>query len=170
MLTEAQGIIMSDQRELRAFVEELRPRRRRVESVFDFSARLDDLRARFRQQWGIEVAIDAAGVDATISSHLGQETFRLIHESVMNSAKHSGATRVDVRLRTADSRIRIEVTDNGGGFPFHGRLTLESIREKGIGPAALAERVASLNGDLAIESTDQGARLEISVPLGWSGA
>jgi signal transduction histidine kinase len=77
---------------------------------------------------------------------------------------------VDVRLRTADSRIRIEVTDNGGGFPFHGRLTLESIREKGIGPAALAERVASLNGDLAIESTDQGARLEISVPLGWSGA
>ncbi|MGZ4811029.1 MAG: sensor histidine kinase [Thermoanaerobaculia bacterium] len=170
MLTEAQGIIMADQRELRAFVEELRPRRRRVEAVFDFPARIEDLRSRFRQQWGIELVIDAAGVDPNISKYLGQETFRLIQEAVVNSAKHGRASQVDVRLRTADSRIRIEVTDNGTGFPFHGRMSLDSIREKGIGPAALAERVASLNGDLAVESSDHGARLEISFPLGFSGA
>ena len=34
----------------------------------------------------------------------------------------------------------------------------------------LAERVAALNGDLAVESTGSGARLEISVPLGFAGA
>ncbi|SRR6266849_2243644 len=170
MLTEAQGIIMADQRELRAFVEELRPRRRRVEAVFDFPARLEDLRARFRKQWGIDLTIDATSVDPTISKHLGQETFRLIQEAVVNSAKHGGASKVDVSLRSADSRIRIEVTDNGTGFPFHGRMNLESIREQGIGPAALAERVASLNGELAVESSDHGARLEISFPLGFSGA
>jgi signal transduction histidine kinase len=170
MLTEAQGIIMSDQRELRAFVEELRPRRRGMEAAFDFPARLEDLRSRFRQQWGIELLVDAAGVDPNISKHLGQETYRLIQEAVTNSAKHGGASQVDVRLRTDDSRIRIEVSDNGSGFAFHGRMSLDAIREKGIGPAVLAERVASLNGDLSVESTDHGARLEISFPLGWSGA
>ena len=170
MLTEAQGIIMADQRDLRAFVEQLRPRRRGVEATFDFPGRLEDLRLRFQQQWRIDLIVDAAAVDPNISKHLGQETFRLIQEAVMNSAKHGGATRVDVKLQTADSRIRIEVIDNGSGFSFHGRVNLNEIREKGIGPAALAERVASLNGDLTVESSDHGARLEISIPLGWSGA
>ena len=170
MLTEAQGIIMSDQRELRAFVEQLRPRRRGAEAVFDFSARLEELRRRFRQQWKIDVVVDAANVDPNISKHLGLETYRLIQEAVMNSAKHGAASVVEVKLRTADSRIFIEVNDNGTGFPFHGRLSLAAIRDQGVGPAALADRVASLNGDLAVESSDQGARLEITVPLGWSGA
>jgi len=170
MLTEAQGIIMSDQRELRAYVETLRPRRRGIEAVFDFPGRLEDLRKRFREQWSINVMIDAEHVDPNISKHLGQETFRLIQEAVTNAAKHGAASVVEVRLRTADSRMSIEVKDNGTGFPFHGRVELAAIREKGIGPAALADRVASLNGDLAVESSDHGARLEITVPLGWSGA
>jgi signal transduction histidine kinase len=33
----------------------------------------------------------------------------------------------------------------------------------------LGERVASLNGDAIAESTDQGLKLEISLPLGWKG-
>jgi len=170
MLTEAQGMMMSDQRELRAFVEQLRPRRRGVDAVFDFPGRLEDLRKRFREQWGINLVIDAGNVDPNISKHLGQETFRLIQEAVMNAAKHGGASLVEVRLHTADSRMSIEVKDNGTGFPFHGRVDLAAIREQGIGPATLADRVASLNGDLAVESSDHGARLEITVPLGWSGA
>ena len=64
----------------------------------------------------------------------------------------------------------IEVMDDGSGFPFHGRMTLAAIRESGIGPAMLAERVAALNGELAVESSGSGAKLEISVPLGFTGA
>ena len=49
-------------------------------------------------------------------------------------------------------------------------MTLAAIRESGIGPAMLAERVAALNGELAVESSGSGARLQISVPLGFAGA
>ena len=49
-------------------------------------------------------------------------------------------------------------------------MTLAKIRESGIGPAMLAERVAALNGELAVESSGSGAKLEISVPLGFAGA
>src|SRR5205823_1334979 len=47
MITETQALIMSDQRDLRRFVEQLRPRPAHEETKFDFSARLEDLRSRF---------------------------------------------------------------------------------------------------------------------------
>jgi signal transduction histidine kinase len=169
MITDVEGAIMNDQRELRSYVEQLRPRRR-IDVPFDFFSRMDELRGRFEKQWGRRVANDIEGVDPLVAKSLGPETFRIIQEAVTNSAKHGSASHVRVRLATGESRIRIEVIDDGSGFPFHGRRTLAEIRESGIGPAMLAERVAALNGDLAVESSGSGAKLEISVPLGFSGA
>ena len=170
MITDTQAIIMADQRELRRFVEQLRPRPGRRETIFDFQARLEDLRSRFAKQWGMKISIDVADIDPLVSAFLGQETFRLIHEAVTNSAKHGRASDVRVGVRTSGSEMHIEVTDNGTGFPFHGRLTLERMRESGEGPTVLAERVSSLNGNLIVDSTDSGATVSISVPLGWGGA
>lgn len=165
-ITDIQGVIMGDQRELRSYVEQLRPRRR-IDMPFDFRGRLEELRSRFETQWGIGVTFDIDSVDPLVARSLGPETFRIIQEAVTNSAKHGSASQVRVRLTTGDSRMRIEVVDDGSGFPFQGRLTLDAIRESGVGPAMLAERVAALNGDLAVESSGSGAKLEISVPLGF---
>ncbi len=168
MLTEAQANIMSDQRELRAYVENLGPRRR-TEMKFDFRERLEEWRSRFEAQWSVKVSFNGERVDPLVAAFLGQETLRLIQEAVTNSAKHGAATEVDVTLTTAEGRMRIEVVDNGSGFPFHGRRTLEEIRGGAGGPFVLAQRVAALNGDLNVDSGENGARIEISIPLGWSG-
>ncbi len=169
MLTEVQANIMSDQRELRAYVENLGPRRR-TEMKFDFRERLDEWRTRFETQWNVKVSFDGERVDPLVAAFLGQETLRLIQEAVTNSAKHGSATAVAVTLTTVDGRMRIEVVDNGSGFPFHGRRTLEEIRNGAGGPFVLAQRVAALNGDMNVDSGENGARIEISIPLGWSGA
>ncbi len=168
-ITDIEGVIMTDQRELRAYVEQLRPRRR-VDVPFDFSGRMEELRRRFENEWGLRVAFELANIDPLVAKSLGSETFRLIQEAVTNSAKHGAASQVRVKLSSADNRIRIEVTDNGTGFPFHGSRRLDEIRESGVGPAMLAERVAALNGDLAVESSGSGATVRISVPLGFAGA
>ncbi len=167
IITETQGLIMSDQRELRRFVEELSPRRAIAETKFDFAQRLEDLRSRFENQWGIQVAFDVANIDPLVSGFLGQETFRLISEAVTNSAKHGSASEVRVGLRTAGSEMHIEVSDNGSGFPFHGRLTLAEMLESGNGPTMLAERVSSLNGNITVDSTERGAIVTMTVPLGF---
>lgn len=169
LVTDVQGLIMADQRDLRSYVEQLRPRRR-IDVPFDFLSRLAELQARFAMQWGIAVTIDKERVDTLVAQSLGPETFRLIQEAVTNAAKHGSASEIRVRLATADSRIRIEIADDGHGFPFHGRRTLQEIRDTGVGPSMLAERVAALNGDLALESSGSGAKVEISIPLGISGA
>ncbi len=170
MITETQSMIMADQRELRRFVEQLHPRPARTEPTFDFSARLEDLKSRFGKQWGIRVTLDVTDIDPFVSAYLGQETFRLIHEAVTNSAKHGGASTVHVGVKTEGSVMQIEVSDNGAGFPFHGKMTLEQMRESGNGPMVLAERVTSLNGSLSVESNERGATVMMSVPLGWGGA
>lgn len=168
MVTQAEAALMADQRELRTFVEELGPRAARAEPAFDFSARLQDLVARLQQQWSIHLRVDLAGVDSAVSRHLGHETYRIVHEAVMNSAKHGGATNISARIRTDDGRIRIEVVDDGTGFEWRGRMLLQAIRESGRGPRMLAERVLALNGELAIDSSESGARVEITVPLGFA--
>lgn len=168
MLTEVQAHIMSDQRELRAYVENLGPRRR-AEMKFDFRERLDEWRGRFENQWNVRVDFDGERVDPLVAALLGQETLRLIQEAVTNSAKHGSATAVAVTLTTTEGKMRIEVADNGCGFPFQGRRTLEEIRNGAGGPFVLAQRVAALNGDMNVDSGENGARIEISIPLGWSG-
>lgn len=168
-ITEAQAVIMSDQRELRRFVEELRPRPLRRDAPYDFAARLEDLRERFERQWAIRVTYDIANLEPLVGAFLGQETFRLIHEAVTNAAKHGNASEVGVSVRTAGSEMQIEVADNGTGFAFHGRLALEEMRRSGSGPTVLAERVHSLNGNLVVDSTETGSVVTISVPLGWGG-
>ncbi|HYS55037.1 MAG TPA: histidine kinase [Thermoanaerobaculia bacterium] len=168
MITDIEGVIMGDQRELRAYVEQLRPRRRIV-VPFDFQSRMDELRSRFHTQWGIGVSFEVERIDPLVAKSLGQETFRIIQEAVTNSAKHGAASHIVVRVSSSENTMKIEIVDDGSGFPFHGRMTLAAIRESGVGPAMLAERVAALNGDLAVESSGAGARVEISVPLGFAG-
>jgi signal transduction histidine kinase len=169
-ITDIEGVLMSDQRELRAYVEQLRPRRR-VDVPFDFQARMRELKSRFETQWGVGIAFEMQSeIDPLVAKSLGPETFRIIQEAVTNSAKHGSASHVQIRVSSGENRMLIEVIDDGSGFPFHGRMTLAAIRESGIGPAMLAERVAALNGELAVESSGSGATLQISVPLGFAGA
>lgn len=170
MITDIEGVIMADQRELRSYVEQLRPRHR-IDVPFDFNARMEELRSRFETQWGVGVVFEIqSSIDPLVAKSLGPETFRIIQEAVTNSAKHGAASHIRVRVSSGESKMHIEVVDDGSGFPFHGRMTLAAIRESGVGPAMLAERVAALNGELAVESSGAGAKLEISVPLGFSGA
>lgn len=40
----------------------------------------------------------------------------VVSELVTNSVRHSQSTGIDVRVTTEDSRIRVEVSDDGPGF------------------------------------------------------
>jgi signal transduction histidine kinase len=75
------------------------------------------------------------GVDPV---HVGQETslcvFRVMQEAVQNAVKHSGAQRIEVRLRRLESQLTLWVADNGAGFvpsaPGHNGLGLMTMRER----------------------------------------
>jgi signal transduction histidine kinase len=167
LLTDAEASIMNDQRELRSYVDELRPRARRKSTEYDLRGRLDDLQKRFLAEWKIDLRVEIGLMHPLVTQALGQETYRMISEAVMNSAKHGQASRIEVGIGTKEDRLFIRVSDDGIGFPFRGRYNLEALTDRQIGPAVLAERVAALNGQMTVASTEEGASVEIFLPLGW---
>ena len=72
---------------------------------------------------------------------------------------------VQVTIAGSGEELRIVVTDNGRGFPFHGHFDHKSLTSLKIGPVTLRERIGSLDGSLTIDSGETGARLEISLPI-----
>ena len=167
-LAEIQQILASDQRELRAFIRQLRPSAGKHASDVRLRTRLSDLKNRFRRQWGLDVEIDTSGLGLTVLHGLRNEIYSVINEAVANAAKHAAASHVRIEVISEREAVRIVVGDDGTGFPFQGRYTLEELDRARLGPVTLKERIASLGGGLILESTPQGSRLEITIPLDWS--
>jgi signal transduction histidine kinase len=166
-LTDIEATLMTEQRELRSYLELLRPRTRPADVSFVLHDQLDAFARRFEAQWGAQLHISNGTIDPAVLHALGWETYRLITEAVSNAAKHGDARRIEVEIGSTGDRLQIRVADDGTGFPFRGRYNLAMLREAKIGPASLAERVGALNGELVVNSTDSGATLEIEVPLGF---
>ncbi len=74
------------------------------------------------------------------------EMVRIVQEVLRNIEKHSGATNFE-----------IEITDNGvgGASPKVGSFGLDGIQE----------RVHKLNGEITIDSGEQGTRIGVRIPL-----
>ncbi|MDN5858527.1 MAG: histidine kinase [Pseudonocardia sp.] len=85
-----------------------------------------------------------------------------VSEAVANAMKHTCDARVVVRMRQNDQRLEIEVADDGTGFDLDGR--------SGSGLRGLADRVAAIGGDLAVDTAPgRGTRLTARLPTGSRG-
>ena len=65
----------------------------------------------------------------------------------------------------ARDAVFITISDNGRGFPFQGRYGLAEMEAMRQGPKSIKERITALKGGLSIDSSNDGAVLEMSVPL-----
>lgn len=162
-LVEIEQVIASTQKELRWFIDELRPDR--VRDADALGERFASLAQRFRDQWGLEVENEVADVVHLLPTGLRYEVYAIVSEAVANAAKHARARRVNVAVDVDDDGVRIDVADDGQGFAFHGRHDLPSLIARHLGPTTLKERVLACGGSLVIDSTGGGARLEMRIPL-----
>ena len=88
----------------------------------------------------------------------------MVRESLANAARHGGAAHVEVEIAAAGDGLAVRVTDDGRGFPFSGRYDLAELERRDMGPRTMRARIAALGGDLVIESSNQGSRLEMKLP------
>jgi signal transduction histidine kinase len=85
--------------------------------------------------------------------------YRVTQEAVANSAQHASATRLEVRLRCADDRLRLIVRDDGIGFQLDQRVITGHF-----GLAGIVERAEMAGGNLTITSAP-GAGATVSLEL-----
>jgi signal transduction histidine kinase len=150
------------QRSLRELVDHLRPElclRREP-----LHARLGRLARTIALQWNVDVHLDAEPSIDQVEGRLAEEIVALVAEALANAARHARAKRIDGTVSVHDGVVLIDVTDDGQGFPFHGRHELAQLVATAEGPWSLKERVIALGGGLAIDSSPRGSRVEVRLP------
>jgi signal transduction histidine kinase len=152
-----------EQRELRFFIEDLKPATMAVGRQ-SLEETLTRVRERIATEWKVPVLVRVAP-QTSVPYDLEQPIALMVHEAVVNALKHAAPSRVSVDVHTDNGAIRIIVADDGRGFTFQGRYDHRMLSSMNVCPQSLRERIESLGGDLTIESGRTGSRVEISVPL-----
>jgi signal transduction histidine kinase len=120
---------------------------------------------RFQRETGISARFVSELAEVQMPQPVCRELARIVQEALVNVRKHSQARQVLVRLGAKNGNWKVEIEDDGCGFPFEGRLSQHELETTGKGPLVIKERVRLIAGELTIESSPgRGSRLEITVP------
>ena len=118
----------------------------------------------FQKQSNISVSYERIGHPVTVDDQTAIHVYRILQEALANVARHSGAMRASVRLRSDGGFIHLDVEDRGRGFSPYGS-------RRGLGLVAMRERAALLGGTLEVVSIlEGGTRVHLVVPATPSGA
>ena len=119
----------------------------------------------FQKYHGLELSIDMDDVEKLFSWEHQILIYRIFQESLTNVAKHSRATRMVISIKHQDDQVAFQMQDNGTGFNLQ-EVLAQGSRDRGLGLAALEERVRILRGDLQLWSQPgQGTRIQFTVPM-----
>jgi signal transduction histidine kinase len=170
-LSQVQRIIAAGQNDLRFFIQQLGPRRSTESSgPVDLKGRVGELADRVRRQWGVPVTVATEPEHLQVPDQLVNDVFLLIHEALVNAARHARASSLQLALLREPRQLSIAVADDGQGFPFEGRFTLEDLARDQRGPRTLRERVTALGGSMVLETGPGGSRVRLIVPLDGEAA
>lgn len=147
-------------RDIRAYILDLRPPRLEND---DLSGALQRLLAEFKANtlMQADLRIETGTLDL-INRPVSQVLFHVAQEALSNAAKHSRASRVEVRLIKDDSSVHLIVRDNGRGF------VIEDTEQRfGHGLRNMRDRAAALAGTLQINGRlGKGTEVKLSFPRG----
>jgi signal transduction histidine kinase len=116
---------------------------------------LDRLAGQVRSA-GLEVSLTEFGERADVPAAVATAVYRVVQESLTNTVRHAGASRVVVTLRYAPTSVVVDVQDNGNGA---GQVL------DGHGIAGMRERVAALGGALTAGAGKTGFAVRATIPI-----
>jgi two-component system sensor histidine kinase UhpB len=102
--------------------------------------------------------VDPALQDVKLGPDVQLVVYRVAQEALVNAARHSGASRVEVNLERSNGAVNLSVADNGSGFAF-------ADEGKGLGLSGMRERALLVGGQLEVDSRPgTGTTVKLEVP------
>ncbi|WP_371583657.1 sensor histidine kinase [Streptomyces sp. NBC_01314] len=118
-----------------------------------------ELTRRLAEETGIEAFATVTGQPAALPAGTEGELLRVVQEALTNARRHAQAASVSVTLSYLDDVLAIDIQDDGTGFT-------PATRHPGVGMTTMRERVASVGGAFAVESTPgEGTTVTVTMPL-----
>ena len=163
---KAKALLEKAMQEVRRISHNLRP------SELDdlgLAPALRSLCHEFGERTGMNIELSLSRLPRNLSAEVELNLYRIIQEALNNIAKHSQATRAELRLARNGSAIKASIRDNGRGFDPQCVQTKKS-KKAGIGLVDMKERAAFAGGAFNIRSAPgAGTELEIEIPFHTHG-
>ncbi|MBW6436025.1 sensor histidine kinase [Actinoplanes hulinensis] len=105
---------------------------------------------------GLDVSFDEVGDPVEVPAPVATAVHRVVQESLTNTVRHAGATRVRVTLRYAPGSVLVDVHDDG---------TAAGPTADGHGISGMRERVAALGGALTAGPVKDGFTVRATIPI-----
>jgi two-component system, NarL family, sensor histidine kinase UhpB len=152
-LDETKGLANQAMRELLSLARQLRP------TALDDLGLAAAVAGQVEQvaRPDLETSLTKEGDFSGLDEDVQLVVYRVAQEALANAARHSGAERIEARLRRAGEGVELEVADDGRGFAFE-------QSERGLGIGGMRERALLVGGELTIESRPgQGTTVRLCV-------
>ena len=181
-LETAEEVAQNAASEIRNFCDELSPSWVKL----GLSAAMLENADRLSRAFSVDVEVYGAE-DAEAELEISEEHIlafvRILQEAVSNSARHGGASRVEVSFQKEDeadktgNHLLFRVHDNGSGMAAHEETDYENLRTTGHrGLAHIHERVQLLKGTMRLgkqgkqgeqseQQSEKGFLIDIRVPV-----
>jgi signal transduction histidine kinase len=151
-------------RDLRRIVRDLNPPSVSEQGLI---AGIEEYVSSVEKNDGIECQFDVNDPGGMLDTSMEKGIYYVIREALTNVRKHSGASKVNVSIKTDNGKLTVTIADNGHGFDIS---TADLESEDGhIGIRSMRERIKIMNGSLSIESEPgEGTVVTLIVPIGKS--
>lgn len=103
----------------------------------------------------VDISLDYRLENLDLENTTEDILFRTIQESMTNSVRHGGASKIDIALYLKDGNLYLTIKDNGIGC--------ENITY-GFGLKQMKERIAVINGTVKFKGTD-GFAVLVKIPI-----
>jgi signal transduction histidine kinase len=123
---------------------------------FGLDASLRAMSEKFQQRTGTEVEYES-NLAGRLSDEVETHLFRIAQEALTNVARHSGATKVKIALRSQEQKVRLSISDNGKG------LQKKEPPRGGLGMIGMRARARSAGGEFTVYN-GRGLTIDVWVP------
>jgi signal transduction histidine kinase len=113
----------------------------------------------FEERTGIECELSLPA-DIAIGPRAATAIYRIVQEALTNVARHSEATRVEIRIRERSRELLLEIRDDGRGITAE-----EAAHPSSLGLLGIRERADGIGGSVLFEGVpDRGTIISVRIP------
>jgi signal transduction histidine kinase len=154
-IARAEAMARAGLQEARRSVMALRPQ---VLEGNDLSTALREMVTGMTDGTSVNSEFAQGGVVRALPAAWDEHLLRIGQEALTNAIRHGHARRIVMELYFSENAILLRLTDDGRGFDANSPF-------EGLGLAGIRARVASMGGQLSIESeAGSGTTISVSVP------
>jgi signal transduction histidine kinase len=156
-ISEMTGLVDATFKTVRKLCTELRPE---ILDGLGLSAAIEWQAHEFSRRTGIRCAVTTQADGLTLDPDQTTAAFRIFQEILTNVARHSHASRVNVRLESTGKEVILEASDNGRGIREN-----EIDGTKSLGLVGMRERALLLGGALQLRGAPgKGTIVTVRLP------